>query len=258
MPGIEVLLLLLLISSIPAVITFLWFRMSRYPFTFLRFMFSLLAGAASFFPALFLQSLLSGKSVLPVTGKWGLFGEIFIRIALTEEFSRLIMLFVLFLIFRRFGSGGSGETAPAEGNLGPAGPVCGVGDAGPVPVNTPASAGASASVGAAGLVAGFGFAILESAVFGASNPGILLPRMFTAALLHGACGARVGFALAMFPKTPVQAVFRFLTAVVIHGVYDFMLETPGRLALVAAVLIAVSALASSVLAIRNNMKLLQN
>jgi RsiW-degrading membrane proteinase PrsW (M82 family) len=110
-------------------------------------------------------------------------------------------------------------------------------------------------MGAAGLVAGFGFAVLESAVYGASDPGILLPRMFTAALLHGACGTRVGFALAMFPKTPVQAVFRFLTAVVIHGVYNFMLETPGWLPLAAAVLIALSALASSVLAIRTGMRI---
>jgi hypothetical protein len=259
MPGIDVLLLLLLISSIPAVITFLWFRLSRYPFTFLQFMLSLLAGAASFFPALFLQSLLAGKNLFPVTGKWGLFGEIFIRISLTEELSRLILLFVLFWLIRRFGSGGSGETAPADGNLGPVGPACGVADAGsPATVNAPAPANMSAptgaSAGAVGLVAGFGFAVLESAVYGASNPGILLPRMFTASLLHGACGSRVGFSLAMFPKTPVQAVFRFLTAVVIHGVYDFMLETPGRLPLVAAVLIALSALASSVSSIRTGMR----
>jgi RsiW-degrading membrane proteinase PrsW (M82 family) len=235
MPGIEVLLLLLLISSIPAVITFLWFRRSRYPFTFLRFMFSLLAGATAFFPALFLQGFFAGKSPLPLTGKWGLFGEIFIRTAFTEELSRLIMLLVLFLLFRRFGSGASGETTPAD-------------------TATPAPANESAAAGAAGLVAGFGFAILENAVYGASNPGIVLLRVFTATLLHGACGSRVGFALAMFPQNPTRALFRFFTAVIIHGVYNFMLITPGRLSTAAAVLIAVSALASSVLTIRTGMR----
>jgi RsiW-degrading membrane proteinase PrsW (M82 family) len=234
MPGIEVLLLLLLISSIPAVITFLWFRLSRYPFTFLRFMVSLLAGAASFFPALFLQGIFAGKSLLPVTGKWGLFGEIFVRTAFTEELSRLILLFFLFWLFRRFGSRGPGETATE--------------DAGPAPTN------ASALMGAAGLVAGFGFAILENAVYGASNPGIVLLRVFTTALLHGACGSRIGFALAMFPQSPVRAVFRFFTAVIIHGVYNFMLIIPGRLSPAAAILIALSALASSVMAIRTGMR----
>jgi RsiW-degrading membrane proteinase PrsW (M82 family) len=241
MPGIEVLLLLLLISSIPAVITFLWFRRSRYPFTFLRFTVSLLAGAASFFPALFFQSLLAGKSLLPVTGKWGLFGEIFIRTAFTEEFSRLLLLLVLFLLFRRFGSGGSGETAPPDAGT-------------PVPADASALGGASALWGAVGLVVGFGFAILENAVYGASNFGTILPRVFTAALLHGACGSRVGFALVMFPQSPIRAVSRFLIAVIIHGVYNFMLIIPGRLSTAAAVLIAVSALASSVLDILNGMK----
>jgi RsiW-degrading membrane proteinase PrsW (M82 family) len=220
----------------------MWFRRSRYPFTFLRFTLSLLAGATSFFPALLLQNLfIAGKGGFTVTaGKWGLLGDL-VRIALTEEVSRLLLLLVLFLLFRRFGSGGSGDTAAADAGT-------------PAPANTSAQAGTSAPMGAAGLVAGLGFAILENAVYGASNPGIVLLRMFTATLLHGACGSRVGFALAMFPQKPARAVLRFLTAVVIHGVYNFMLETPGWLPTAAAILIAVSALASSVLTIRTEMK----
>jgi RsiW-degrading membrane proteinase PrsW (M82 family) len=104
------------------------------------------------------------------------------------------------------------------------------------------------------MVAGFGFAILESAVYGASNPSSTVLRMFTAAPLHGACGSRVGVSLTMFPKSPVRAVFRFLTAVAIHGVYNFMLIIPGVIPSIAAVLIALSALTMSVLAIRSGME----
>jgi len=234
MSGIKILLLLLLVSSIPAVATFLWFRLCRYPFTFLRFMFSLLAGAASFFPALFLQNFFAGRGVFPaVSGKWRLFGEIFIRTALTEELGRLIVLFTLFWLIRRFCFGtNSGES---------------------VFTNRSESTGAAASMGAMGLVAGFGFAILESAVYGVSNPGNTVLRVFTAAPLHGACGSRVGFSLAMFPQNPIRALFKFFTAVIIHGIYNYMLVIPGRLPSVTAVLVALSALASSILTIRNGM-----
>jgi RsiW-degrading membrane proteinase PrsW (M82 family) len=104
---------------------------------------------------------------------------------------------------------------------------------------------------AAGLITGLGFAIIESAVFGASNPGNALLRAFTAAPLHGACGARVGSSIVMFRKYPMQAFFRFIFAVATHGIYDFMLIIPGRLSPVIALLIALSAFASSVLAIHS-------
>ena len=234
MPGIEILLLILLVSSLPALVVFLWFRLCRYPFTFLQFVFSLLAGAASLFPALFLQGFLAGKNIIPVTGRRGLFAGIFIRIALTEELSRLIALFVLLWLFSRFGSGAN-PFAP-EG----------------VAAGDDTNAAGTAAPAAAGMVAGFGFAILENAVYAASNPGntILILRVFTAAPLHGACGARVGVSVTMFGKKTAPALFRFLTAVAIHGIYNFMLTVPGRLPSAAAVLIALSALASSVLTIR--------
>jgi len=231
MSGIGVLIILLFISSIPAIAVFVWFRFARYPFSLPRFSFSLLAGVVSFFPALLLQSFLTAKSEpLYIAGKWGFVADIFVRIAFTEEFSRLIMLIMLFFTIRRVNSAGQGNSD--------------------LNVNISADTMSSAS----GLIAGLGFAIIESAVYGASNPGNALLRIFTAAPLHGACGFRAGSSIAMFPDRPVQAVFRFLSAVVIHGIYNFMLIIPGFFPSIAAILIALSALATSIMAIRSGMK----
>ena len=209
-------MILLLVSSIPAIAVFIWFRLARYPFSPPLFAFSLLAGAASFFPALFLQSVISpGSALFQFAGRWSVFAEIFLRIAFTEELSRLLVMIILVLAVRRF---------------------------------------TLTTAGAAGLAAGLGFAILESAVYGASNPGSAMLRVFTAAPLHGACGYRVGASVMMFRESPARAVSRFLTAVVIHGVYNFMLTIPGRLPPLTAVLISLSALATSVLAIRSGMR----
>jgi len=231
MPGFGVLIILLFISSIPAIAVFIWFRFARYPFSLPRFSFSLLAGAVSFFPALLLQSVFTaGSEIFYAAGKWGFIAEIFVRIAFTEEFSRLIILIILFFIMRRLSSARQQEPG--------------------LSANISAETMASAS----GLIAGLGFAILESAVYGASNPGNALLRTFTAAPLHGACGFRAGSSIAMFPDRPVQAIFRFLSAIVIHGIYNFMLIIPGSLPSIAAILIALSALATSIMAIRNGMK----
>jgi len=230
MSGFGVLIILLFISSIPAIAVFIWFRLARYPFSLPRFSFSLLAGAVSFFPALFLQSLFAAKSEFFYTaGKWGFIAEIFVRIAFTEEISRLIVLIILFLVIHGLSFARQHNTE--------------------LSANISADTMASAS----GLIAGLGFAILESAVYGASNPGNALLRTFTAAPLHGACGFRAGSSVAMFAEHPIQAVFRFLSAVVIHGIYNFMLIIPGIFPSITAILIALSALGSSLLAIRNGM-----
>jgi RsiW-degrading membrane proteinase PrsW (M82 family) len=214
------LFIIVLISSIPAIAAFLWFRLARYPFPALRFSVALLAGAASFFPALLLQNILmAGNGVFRLSGKLGLFAEIFIRIALTEELSRFLILLILFAIIRRVSENPVGIMANA-----------------------------------AGLVAGLGFAILESSVYGASNPANALLRAFTATPLHGACGSRVGFSASALWERPVRGVLRFLSAVAIHGAYNFMLNIPGRFPPIAAVFIAVSALVSAVQAIRSEMK----
>jgi len=232
MSGVEVLIILLFISSIPVIVVFIWFRLAHYPFSLLRFLFALLAGAISFFPALLLQSIFAAKSeIFYAMGKWGLVAEIFFRIAFTEEFSRLIILIILFLIIHRVSSRQAVQTSADLQNT-----------------------DLNMTEGAIGLIAGLGFAILESAVYGASNPGNALMRTFTAAPLHGACGFRVGTSVMMFRETPVQAFFRFLSAVAIHGIYNFMLTIPGFLPSIAAILIALFALASSILAIHHSMQ----
>jgi len=224
------LFILILISSIPAIAAFLWFRLARYPFSMPLFSAALLAGATSVFPALFLQhAIRAGSGILTLSGKWGLFAEIFIRIALTEELSRFVILLILFAIIRRVAESQTGSMPPDI-----------------------MSAGIKAN--AAGLVAGLGFAILESAVYGASSPGTTLLRAFTAAPLHGSCGSRVGHSVVLLRSRPAGAIFRFLSAVAIHGAYDFMLKIPGRFPPIAAVLIAFSAVVSAIQMIRNEME----
>jgi RsiW-degrading membrane proteinase PrsW (M82 family) len=224
-----ILFVLLLVSSIPAIAVFTWFRYARYPFSVPLFVIFLLAGVTSFFPALVLQNMLTTvNAIYRLTAKWGPVSEIFVRIAFTEELSRLVILSLTFFVIRRLNIASQEETAPgSNSNI------------------------AIASAG--GLVAGLGFAIIESAVYGASNPGNALLRAFTAAPLHGACGSRVGSSVVMFRKYPVQAFLRFLFAVATHGIYDFMLIIPNRFSPVIALLISLSAFASSVLAIRSNM-----
>jgi len=217
---VSALFILIFISSIPAIAAFLWFRLARYPFSIPLFSAALLAGAASFFPALLFQYIFpAGSGIFQLSGKLGLFAEIFIRIALTEELSRFLILLILFAVILR---------------------------AAEKPVSTMANA--------AGLVAGLGFAILESAVYGASSPVNALLRAFTAAPLHGVCGSRVGSSIVLLREHPVRGIFRFLSAVTVHGVYNFMLNIPGRFPPIAAVLIAVSALVSAIQVIRIEMK----
>jgi RsiW-degrading membrane proteinase PrsW (M82 family) len=220
MYGSWVLLILILISSLPVIAVYIWFRIAKYQLSLVRFLFALLAGAAAFFPALILQSLLA----IPMPpGRAVLFYHFFVRIAFTEEISRLLMLFIFFLI--------SGLVKPAEKS------------------GRPISYNVVKRGTAIGLVAGLGFALLESAAYGASNIEVLLIRAVTAAPLHGACGSRVGAAAVMFRTNPVQAVFRILTAIAIHGVYDLMVIQPGFPA-IAAVLIAIFALINAILTIK--------
>jgi RsiW-degrading membrane proteinase PrsW (M82 family) len=222
MSGSWVLLVLILISSIPVFIVFIWFRTTKYQLSLIAFLFALLAGAAAFFPALILQELLTFSSI--TQGRGALFYNFFIRIALTEELSRLIMLSIFFFI--------SGRVKPNSS------------------LSQPLTFNIFKRGAAIGLIAGLGFAILESARYAASDMSvnIALLRLFTAAL-HGACGSRVGGAVVMFQKNPMQTLLRFFTAVAIHGVYDLMVKIPG-LPSIAAILITFSALTTAILSIR--------
>jgi len=170
MYGSWVLLVLIFISSLPVIVVYIWFCIAKYRFSLVWFLFALLAGAATFFPALILQELFSISSF--TQGRLALFFEFFVRVALTEELSRLFILFIFFWISGLISKENLVE--PGEG------------------LDQQFSFSLVQKGAATGLIAGLGFSILESARFAASSMefGIILLRFFTAAL-HGACGSRV-------------------------------------------------------------------
>jgi len=217
-----VLIVLILIYSLPVVIVYIWFRFAKYQISLVQFLFAFLAGAAAFFPALILQKMLSFSFYS--YNKTALFYNFFIRIALTEESSRFLMLLIFFFISARL---------KPDADL-----------------NQPLTFNVIKRGTAIGLIAGLGFAFLESVRYAVSDMSIsiALLRIFTAAL-HGACGSRVGSAAVTLQKNPVQAFLRFFTAVAIHGVFNLMVNIPG-LPSIAAILITLSALTTTILFIR--------
>ncbi len=235
-----VLLILILISALPVFAVFLWFRLAKYRFTYRWFLFALLAGAAAFFPALVLQNFLNFDASAG-SGRLQLFYQFFVRIALAEELSRFLMLLLFFWLSLVFTRGASEQPPSAEGVNADANQT----------LENALSLDAESKGAAAGLVAGLGFAVLETAVYGASDSGILLIRAVTAAPLHAACGSRVGLAAASIRTNPVQSIFRLLSAAAIHGVYNLMIIMPGFPSIM-AVLIALTTLASSVITIKGS------
>jgi RsiW-degrading membrane proteinase PrsW (M82 family) len=238
MSGSLVLLALIFISAVPVIAVYIWYRLAKYQFSLIWFLFALFAGATAFFPALFLQNLLIPS--ISAGGRLNLFYRFFIRIASTEEISRLLMLFIFFFISGRV----TKESTRTEGTHTEGTHTSGTEQ---FPSWDKVRKGA-----AGGLVAGLGFTILESARYAANNMSvyIILLRIFTAAL-HAACGSRVGAASVLFRSNPLQAFMRLLTAIAIHGIYNFMAALPGFPSLM-AILIAVSAVASSILTIRSS------
>jgi RsiW-degrading membrane proteinase PrsW (M82 family) len=236
MNGFFVLFFLILTSALPVFLVILWFRLSRFPVSWLVCLWALLAGMAALFPALILQRVLPGAAaeLMNYSGKWAFLAGIF-RIPFTEEASRLLALLVFFLIS---GDLKRENSRPAE--------------SAPIPEGRGKNAPAWGA--AVGLLAGLGFAMIESAAYGAADSHVILPRAFTAAPLHGACGARIGPALLSFRERPLYSLSRFLSAVLIHGVYNFTIARSGLFSLL-AVLIVLFALASSALEIRGGMKL---
>jgi RsiW-degrading membrane proteinase PrsW (M82 family) len=213
MYGLWILLLLFFIAGLPVFLVYRWFKISQFPMSPAWFFLSLLAGAFS----------LGIAYLIPLPGDWGGFREgdsfvsfiikFFIRTALTEEAGRFFALGLLF----RLGGRAEKRTAPY-----------------------PPAFGA-----AVGLLAGLGFAVIESASYGAADIGVALLRAFTAAPLHGACGVRVGLAALVFKRQRGQALFRFLSAAAIHGMYNFMLLSSGIMPFF-SILIALAALISSI------------
>ena len=220
MYGALFLLIIIAVSSIPVIAVYIWFRVAKYQFSLVRFLLVLITGASAFFPALILQDMIN--FTIPSGGRAELFYHVFIRIALTEELSRLLMLTIYFLItgyLTKSNDQNNSDQSVSWNNV---------------------------KIGAAvGLVAGLGFAILESARYGAFDISVLLLRTITAAPLHAACGSRIGTAAMMFRTNPIQAVFRIISATVIHGIYNIMISRPG-FSTTLAILIAFSALFSAI------------
>jgi RsiW-degrading membrane proteinase PrsW (M82 family) len=245
MPGLQVLILLIFASSVPAITVYLCFRIARYSFSTAWFLLSVLVGAATFFPALVLQHIISPN--FAGIGRWGLAGQIF-SVALSEELARFIVLFMFFYITHKIST-----KKLATGQIPDRERIMAVPPIAAQPPVPDTSFTELVRCSAAGLVAGLGFSLLENAVYGTSDTSVVLLRIFTAAPLHAACGARVGSAAVLFRVRPIQGFVRFITAVAIHGFYNFMVIKPG-ISSIAAILIALSAAASSVISIHGGMK----
>jgi RsiW-degrading membrane proteinase PrsW (M82 family) len=200
-----IILLLILISALPVIGVFIWFRLAKYEFDLLLFFWGLLGGALALLVAGFFQSLFPPLNNLDLRS---LFFRLMVQIALTEEAGRLMILLVLRLLLDRFVKA---PALPPE-NLG----------------------------SALGLLTGLGFAVIETATYGAADLRIALLRAFTAAPLHGACGSRVGVTVFSFRAAPLRGTFRFIAAVIIHGVYNFMVINPDMPVVFPILLVAAS------------------
>jgi RsiW-degrading membrane proteinase PrsW (M82 family) len=214
MTGLWILLLLIFISALPAIGVFIWFRLVKYPFSLPLFLCCLLGGAIALLIAGFFQSLFPPLNNLDLRS---LLFRLIVQVALTEEAGRLVILLIVFVVLTRFVET---PALPAE-NLG----------------------------SAAGLLAGLGFAVIETATYGAADLRIALLRAFTAAPLHGACGSRVGVTVFSFREAPVRGLFRFAAAVITHGMYNFMVINPG-MPIVFPILLVAASLFSALQTIR--------
>ena len=240
MYGLLVLLIIVAISSIPVIIVYIWFRAAKYQFTLIWFLLAMITGATAFFPALILQDLIN--FTISSGGRLELFYHVFIRIAFTEELSRLLMLSIYFFLSERIAGSGTASSGAASSGAASSGAA----DNAVINISKqPVSWNKIKKGAAAGLAAGLGFAILESAVYAASDISVLLLRTVTAAPLHAACGSRIGRAAMMIKTNPFQALFHIFSATAIHGIYNFMISRPGFSSIL-AILIAFSALFTAI------------
>jgi RsiW-degrading membrane proteinase PrsW (M82 family) len=187
MTGTWILLLLIITAALPAIIFFIWLRVTNSPFTLPWFLLSIAAGIISLLAAALAQKLFPPPNM---EGLWPVFFGLFIRVALVEEASRLVGLIPILNVIKR------------RQNLDKSFCVT------------------------VGFVSGLGFAMMESAFYGISDFNIILIRAVTAAPLHGACGIRVCAAFLAIRKHPLKAIFLFTSAVLIHGAYNLIIASP--------------------------------
>ena len=220
MSGISFLSLVILISSIPVIAVIIWFKLKRYSFSTFIISASFFSGLISFFTAIFIHIFFDYAGSFISSGRWVVFYKHFIQIAFSEEFSRLLLLVIFYFVINKIKKKNYNEAW-----------FCAV-----------------------GLFSGLGFAVLESAVIGISYSNFTWMRVFTAAPLHGACGCRVAVSAAKFKNHKAQSIFRFFSAVAIHGIYNFLIARDHHLpSQIAAVLIVFSSLVSSIMTINRGM-----
>jgi RsiW-degrading membrane proteinase PrsW (M82 family) len=214
MNGIWVLLLLILVSALPVLPLYLWISRRGFSVRPAWFLLSLLAGAVSLALAALIQILIPVSDSITLGN---LIASIFIRIALTEEISRFLVLLVFFSIGHLFDT--VDNTEHSEDAL-------------------------RARTALTGLIAGMGFAVIETALSSSADFRIALVRAISAAPLHGACGAHIGLGTITVKTGPGRSFGRILYAVIIHGMYNFMLVSPG-VPVIFPLLIAITAFFSS-------------
>ena len=197
MNGIWILLLIILCSSLPAILVFFWLKSKKSAVTLPWFLVSLAAGIISFLLAALIHDLFFPEKKAAL---WPVLFTIFVRIALVEESSRVIVILPFLKVNKN-------------------------------PQHKESSFGA-----ALGLVAGLGFAVIESAYHGITNLNITILRLFTAAPLHGACGIRAGTAVFKARQYPLRALLLFASTILIHGTYNLIIVSPAYPSVLAALI----------------------
>jgi hypothetical protein len=243
MNGFGSLAFLVLTAALPVMVSFVWLRIKGCG-GMLWFASALLAGTLALITAALLQSLFPPQP--PFSGIGGIIFKLFVEIAGTEEGSRLFFLVFFLKLSARFpvllGFGAAGgfkntgvvqELVQHETNLNPREPG-GFSNARTFYFQSLA----------AGLVAGLGFAFIETISYAAADLRIALLRGFSAAPLHAACGIRAGFAADFIVRGKDEAGTgggrNFVFALIIHGMYNFLLISPGAPAFVPFILAFIS------------------
>jgi RsiW-degrading membrane proteinase PrsW (M82 family) len=211
-------LFLFAMCLLPGAAFFVWLRRGgRRTISLLWFLASFAAGLLSAGAGLLLMGVVpifESAAGINTVGKIAGLYNVFVRTALVEEVSRLIVFSAFFAAARRM------NKLPAERSF----------------------------YVSAAIIAGLGFAAAESVFFALDNFNVVLLRAITTAPIHAACAARIGAAIwSRRQKESLAAVRNFLYAFALHGIYDYLIPRGGISSIIAcacAILNCLSAIAS--------------